>query len=931
MGVGRRVRGEGPTPARIMCIGEWPNRDDARSGRVFSAKRGRENEIDRYLSGINLPSRHECYMTYWVKEWCGDEGEYTDEDFARDLPTLHDELIAAQPELVITLGKRVTQYFLGDVDMEMCHGIQWILPTNRCIAGQTETMPMVIFPTYSPAASFRSPELSAAITYDFLQLESYESGELQPRVLFDDPIPHPIYTELTDPLLLDTLMRESPVLSVDTEGWAWAPWSVQLTDEAGGAYIIRYKNRPMINRLVKWIDARGTSLRFIFHNSLHDLDVFRSLGVNTTNLIFDDTMIMAYNLQLEPQGLKPLCARWCGMSMMHYEDVMGDASARIAQDWLLMVVENEDEAYKIRCTVEFDRLTTTPYLDKRGKTQPGRKLRVHPKLPRTALHKSIERCLRSAHPRKLWADQLIDRHVEAHTPYGDIWIATLDHVPLDRAIQYAGRDSDGTHRLYPALTERLRSNALWDVYQSDVGTVPLIDRMQRIGIKPDLEHFVRLSTDLAGELHLVLQRIRERIGRAASVVRDRAGYDPDAGDDDESDEFNPNSTDQVGELLFERFGIQSLKRTPGGNPSTNDKVLEALEKDVRIEGYVRELVADIREYREIYKLKFTFVDQIPEFTHRWPFDRRIHATFRITRVVTGRLAASNPNLLALPKHGKFAKRFRQGFIADHGHTICSWDLSQIELRVLAHLSQDPVLLHAFRNGIDLHATLAQRIFGVAPKDQDDSKHRLPAKAVNFGIPMGMTNIGLCLELRKNGIDVDEQDAQRWLDETMALYSQVGPYQQGKIAEARRYGFVTDIRGRRRYIGGMRAFDEMVRAEAERFAFATPIQAGAQSIMKRAEKYLYTDVLVPRWKNGQWVEPLIQVHDDLVLEAEGSFTQYPHPTKPGKHIAVPSDVTLHQEVVYAMTQVPASDLSVPIETSGSIGFNWGSMHEIRESA
>ncbi len=356
-----------------------------------------------------------------------------------------------------------------------------------------------------------------------------------------------------------------------------------------------------------------------------------------------------------------------------------------------------------------------------------------------------------------------------------------------------------------------------------------------------------------------------------------------------------------------------------------------MEKNLRLEGYVRDLVHDIREYREIYKLKNTFVDQIPEFVHRWPFDLRIHATFRITRVVTGRLAASNPNLLALPKHGKFAKRFRQGFVADAGHVICSWDLSQIELRVLAHLSQDPVLLHAFRNGIDLHATLAERIFGVPPSQQDESKHRLPAKAVNFGIPMGMTNIGLCLELRKNGVDVDEEDAQRWLDDTMMLYTEVGPYQQNKIAEARRYGYVTDLRGRRRYIGGMRSFDDMVRAEAERFAFATPIQAGAQSIMKRAEAYLYTDILIPRWKRGEWVEPLIQVHDDLVIEAEGDFVQHPHPTKPKKFIAVPHDLTLHRELVYAMTQVPADDLSVPIETSGSMGHTWGEMYEIREAA
>jgi DNA polymerase-1 len=233
------------------------------------------------------------------------------------------------------------------------------------------------------------------------------------------------------------------------------------------------------------------------------------------------------------------------------------------------------------------------------------------------------------------------------------------------------------------------------------------------------------------------------------------------------------------------------------------------------------------------------------------------------------------------------------------------------LRVLAHLSQDPVLLNAFRTGVDLHATLAQRIFGVAPKDQDESKHRLPAKAVNFGIPMGMTNVGLCIELRKNGVDIDEDDAQRWLTETMQLYRDVPVYQQAKIAQARRFGFVTDLRGRRRYIGGIRSWDHAIRAEAERFAFSTPIQAGAQEVMHEAEAYVYSKILIPHWKKGDRVEPIVQIHDDLVMEPERKILK-----------------EFDQEMVYAMTQVPAHWLSVPIETSGDYGENWGNMRGIK---
>lgn len=898
MGYGKRIRGEGPSPCRYMVIGEYPEKRDAVTGRVYSGKVGRE--LERYFDGTKLPNRDDVRVTTWIREWCGPDLDYVAEDYDRDEAELTSEIRRVQPRLIVALGRSVVRYFLGDVDLDETFGIAWALPDDSpARALFDDASSVVVFAAYGPGAGFRSPDISARIAYQFAQLEGVVTGAIPARVLYDDPIPEPIYEELIDPDRLDEVMNVATLISADSEGYAWAPWSVQITTTPGHAYILRYKNRELLVRFAEWVHDCRDRLRFVFHSALHDLAVFRSVGIDTRELQFDDTMIMSYNLQLEPQGLKPLCARFCGMKMDHFDEVMGDASFRLAQDWLLMVEEMEDGEHKERCQAEYVRLTTTPYTDGRGKLQPGRRLKVAPKLPRTDLHKAIERCLRSATPRKLWSDQIPDRHAEAAPRYGPIWEATLDHIPLDRAIRYAGRDSDGTHRLRPELVRRLDANQLWPVYQADLATVPLIDRMQQIGIRPDLEHFARLSTDLAVELVEIRARLAGRL-----VARGEAVASAEA--------FNPNSTYHVGELLYEKFQCDVLKRTPGGDPSTNDKILEALEKDARLDRTVRDIVADIREYREIYKLKHTFTDQIPDFVHRWPHDGRIHSTFRITRVVTGRLAASDPNLLAMPKHGKFATRFREGFVSRDGAVLASWDLSQIELRVLAHLSQDPTLLHAFRTGLDLHATLAERIFGVKPKDQDKSKHRLPAKAVNFGIPMGMTNVGLCIELRKNGVDVNEDDAQRWLTETMKLYAEVPVYQQGKIAEAKRYGFVCDLRGRRRYVGGIRSWDDAVRSEAERFAFATPIQAGAQSIMKRAEAYLYTDILLPRWKRGDQVEPLIQIHDDLLLELDEKLL-----------------TEIDEEMVYAMTQVPADDLSVPIETSGDYGVNWGKMKAIRE--
>ncbi len=889
-----------------MAIGEWPGKDEARTGRVFSGKVGRE--LDRFLDGIRLPARHEWFLTSWIREWCGEDGDYTADDFAHDWPALEAEIRAVQAGFIVTLGRHITQKFLGDVDMEEVHGIPWRLPAGSpmlsCAAPD-----VVVVPIYNPASGFRSPELSASVAYDFAQLEGVLDGSISPRVLYDDPIDNPDYHVIETIDELDEVMINATRIATDSEGMPWLPWSVQITVRSGESFVLRYdpakaavcadlgdsgaaRRQRVVDRFVYWVNTCGSGQYvFTFHNALHDLAVFRAIGIRTERLIFDDTMLMAYALQLEPQGLKPLCARHCGMKMEHYDEVMGDASYRLAIDWLLSAQQCEDDDYEARCQAEFQRLISTPYVDKKGKLKPGRKIKKVPQLPRSPLHKSIERCLKSSRPRGLWEDQIIDLHVEAERKYGPMWAATLDHVPADRAIRYAGRDSDGTHRLFPRLEERVRANDLWDVYRADLQTVPLIDRMQQIGVRPDLDHFAALSTDLASELVGIRDSLAIGIERAGISLPD----------------FNPNSGSQTSDLLFGYFDIEVLKRTREGDPSTNDKVLEALEKDAKLAGEVRTIISDIRQYREFYKLKNTFVDQIPDFVNRWPFDGRIHATFRITRVVTGRLAASDPNLLALPKHGKFAKRFRTGFVGSDRTFIASWDLSQIELRVLAHLSQDPILLAAFRTGQDLHAKLAQRIFGGVEADHKEGTTRLAAKAINFGIPMGMTNIGLCLELRKNGVDVNEDDAQKWLSETMALYADVPRYQQEKIAQAKRHGYVTDIRGRRRYIGGIRSFDEATRSEAERFAFSTPIQAGAQEIMKEAEAYVYADILLPAWARGVDVEPLVQIHDDLVLEPSRDFL-----------------LELNAGMLHAMTKVPAHWLSVPIETSGDYGLNWGDM-------
>ena len=492
---------------------------------------------------------------------------------------------------------------------------------------------------------------------------------------------------------------------------------------------------------------------------------------------------------------------------------------------------------------------------------------------------------------------------------GEMPLASLSDVPFNEALTYGCADADATCRLKPELQTRMTAMGLDDVYRLELSTYHLIDRMMMVGMKPDLKRFEQVSERLQAEIDTVQSSLAKLTKR---------------------NDFNANSAHHVRELIYDSYGLPEMKRTPGGDPSTNDIILEALEQQY---GLTYPAIPLIRDYREYYKLKNTFVDRLPDFVNRHPFDSRVHATFRTTRVVTGRLAASDPNLLAQPEHGDWAYLYKWGWVAEPGHVLAAWDESQIELRVLAHLSGDPVLKEAYTYvcphtkpagqrvcerddcvlRADLHARLAHRIFGVMPSQQSKSKHRLPSKTTNFGIAMGMQSQGLCLQLRKNGLtDADEDMAQEWIDGTNTLYKEVPKYKSHKIAEARRVGFVRCLSGRVRYIGGIHSWDRAVKAESERFAFSTPIQEGAQYILKTAEAHLWKE-LRRLWKLGYWVEPLKQVHDALYLEMEDGLQDYMHKvmqdclvTKVGHLLSVPLEIEGESGMNLAPTEIKDPD-------------------------
>ena len=445
-----RVEGEGPANAKCMVVGEGPGWEEDLSGSPFVGKTGKE--LNRFFDGVNLPHRRECFVTNLYREYGGKDYEFTDADLQRDAPDLQRELARVQPQLVITLGRHATRFFLGDVDMDSTHAIPWQSP---------ETVGRTIFPVFHPAAAFHNSEISAWVTYGFGQLSTFLRGQLEPRILFNDEYPEPQYEEIETTSQLRNSLRSVPsqqlysgrhqpseryLVSVDTEGTPAQPWSLQFSVRPGAAYLIRATRTDLLTTFRQCLIDMGA--RVAFHNALYDLSMMRAMEIPWDGP-FDDTMVMAYLLQVEPQGLKPLCLRHCGMRMQSYEELLSDAGRNLATDYLWSLFDIEEIEYEHIRVKAFEAAQTA-----------GRRVKVLPKLPRSSLHKAVERCLTSKEPRKLWMKQIED---EQHGPaqwLGAMPEPTLSHVGAEDALRYACRDADGTLRLHAQLLPRLQAMGL---------------------------------------------------------------------------------------------------------------------------------------------------------------------------------------------------------------------------------------------------------------------------------------------------------------------------------------------------------------------------------------------------------------------------------------------------------------------------------------
>ncbi len=426
--------------------------------------------------------------------------------------------------------------------------------------------------------------------------------------------------------------------------------------------------------------------------------------------------------------------------------------------------------------------------------------------------------------------------------------------------KYQGALVQVMKEIIPKVENELKESELWSLYEElELPLMTVLSKMEHQGIMVDPEKLKVIS----GDLEVTLERLTEAIFAEAG------------------EEFNINSPKQLGVVLFEKLGLPVLKRTKTG-PSTAADVLEELSD--------HPIVASVLEYRQVAKLKSTYADALGELIS--PETKRIHTTFNQTITATGRLSSTHPNLQNIPVRSEAGRRIREAFVAPPGYFLLGADYSQIELRLLAHLSGDEVLLGAFRSGQDIHVQTAAEVFGLELEEVTDEQ-RSAAKAINFGIVYGISSFGLA-----KGINLTRAEAQTYIDSYFLRYPMVKSYLDSLVEQGNRIGYVETLAKRRRYLPNLKSRNFSLRNFAARTAMNTPIQGSAADIIKLAMLKVDRELK----DAGLRTKLLLQVHDELVLE-------------------VPEDELKTAAELVKREMEGVYPLDVPLEVGVFYGLNW----------
>ena len=444
---------------------------------------------------------------------------------------------------------------------------------------------------------------------------------------------------------------------------------------------------------------------------------------------------------------------------------------------------------------------------------------------------------------------------------------TIDEIEIEIVGEYAAEDADITFRLYNSLLEQIsKDETLHRLYiEMEMPLTLILNDMEKLGVKIDSEKLDDQSFEMAEKISELEKKCYEVCG----------------------EEFNLSSPTQLKTILFDKMGIPPAKKTKGGQASTSEEVLQQLAEEY-------EIASLIMQYRHLSKLKNTYTDKLPKLTDA---NGRVHTSYNQTGTITGRLSSSEPNLQNIPIKTAQGRKIREAFIAEEGYSIVAADYSQVELRIMAHLSKDENLIKAFNNNLDIHTATAAETLGLDIADVT-SEQRRQAKAVNFGLIYGMSAFGLAKQL-----EIGRKEAQDYIDVYFARYPAVKEYMQQAKDFAKEHGYVETVFGRRLYLPDINAKNAIARNGAERAAVNAPMQGTAADIIKKAMINVKNEIIN---KYNQDIKMIMQVHDELVFEVKK------------EHIS-----EIVTQIKYIMEH--AVSLSVPLEVNVDVGENWEQAH------
>lgn len=903
----RIIYGEGSSSADVMLIGERPGPQEYEEGRPFVGPSGDEL-WSRFYRATKL-RRADVYVTNLVKTFSMKPP--TAAEILRDADLLRAELYKVRPSVIVTIGYHAARALLpqfADENGDRFHGLAFPYTFGR-LRPTTAT----VVPCCHAAAALRQPDRYAnQLADDFAAVA---------RVLAGEQGHHQSTRLRVFPSGLAGFGREGQTLGVDTEGTAQRPEAVTLAGDPATrlTHCSEVWERPPSKYLGA---ALRHSRRLYIHHLKHDWQVLATLGIDLASCHgqVDDTMLMAYVLGL-PQGLKNLAYRLCGIEMTDYDDLIRPLDESLVRAHLQELYgrctkereqiaaskkaaaraarEAKAEAKKRSRREENQRRSSSAQereggpgrdradrtrdardggrVDGRGSQEPGRS--------RPAQRDRGEVLPRPEYPPRAWSSlKKLLTGPPTETPLRTRWqgstfapllvlppAPTWKDTPVAERREYATLDAVAHRAVGELLRPLVKERGLQTIYQIDRAALPFLIRNEQVGLACDGARLEGLSAVFAQEYRRVLAKIESLVGYAVNPLA---------------------AEDTSGALLDCGVNLTRLTRSKKFY-TTEDKYLKAH----RHEHAIVDLVIAARQ---INKMKATYADRLPRMLR----DGRYYPNWKYTRTATGRLAEEI--IILMPKHSKRGKKIRRAFHATDGHALVSCDLSQIEMRCMAHLSQDPELLRVYARGEDVHAHTAHTVLG-APKrkeDQDESKHRLPSKTFNFAIINGSTEYGILDQLHEHGLfDWDLEKVQAFLAGWFQVHAGVQRFWDEQKAHARRFGYVKDMFGRRRYLAAIHSSDFRVVRGAERQALFA-IQASADAISKLWNAKIWKRILVPRYGGKHYAEPWVRTHDDTTIEC---------------------DERISKEVSTEMLALVPNVLCIPTTAEAKIGPNWSELH------